>query len=1108
MLFVIVIAAAVVASPAHAQLNYYGSIVGNVSDPSGGFVPGASVTVTNVDTGVATTVFTKDAGFYELLDLIPGNYKITITARGFQNFVRENVGLTGGQQVRIDASLSVGTRSESITVTGASPIINTENATTILPTITAEQNVTLPNEGNSGQLVFPDVYNSLYFGFADLNNWASSVGGALTSQDDEIQNGIRVSGQANPVGGTAGFIHPGVEDVSEIIVTTSNPTARYQSPASIELVTKSGSNDWHGSLVYLYDQAALNANNYFTHEENPFLLNQFWVSLGGPIRKNKTFFYASYQFSDYPATSTSLSSVPTNLMRQGNFSELLDPNFISQAGLNSTITITDPTTGQPFPGNIIPPDRIDSVAKNILGVIPPPNTQGSAFINDLLVPSTSVIKEGNVDVRVDHYITSTQHLYGSFTYFHVPAATNQAGLPGFGGNWFRDEGRVVSVHHTVTLTPATLNEATFGFLRDHFPGGPGFFQSSSPAWNQELGIQGIQPSLDQGFPLLTFQQTSLTTPLSYGQADLMEHLLQLRDELTWTHGRHKVAAGADFRRDNQGSLIPGVGQTNASTCQYGCINFSGRWTGLDFADFLLALPFSSTRNIPPPADMRPRNEWGLFVQDDMRWTPRISLSLGLRYDYFPIVTSEHGLEALFDPLKQELVVPSQRSLAAIPQGLVVPVPIVTAAQAGLPSSLLYSRKDDFEPRAGLAYRFASNTVFRAGAGVYRTPLVNTGRSLLTGPFSITSNFPIAQPAAGQPPVLSLESPYSVPGAAEPLLNFFAPETGIRPDLHYDFDAAIEHQIAGNALTIEYVGKKSIVPYSHELNAVPPSLIPFDRSRLPFPDLGSVTGLSNGAHYNYNALRLNARRRMAHGLFFDATYIYSSVIDDLSGIGGETAGSPENPFNRNRDRGQNNFMPPQRLTVNYMWNLPFGRGQRLGFSQDEGAARVINSVIHGWELAGMYNFQTSPKLTPTGLYMNAQGQNYDAPNTNTFSGRPDRTDQPIAATSQEAAQGFVFNPNAFSDLVPAGNYGSSGNSVIPGTGQFFINESIFRNFMLPRQLLHREGAKLRLGILMFNAINHSNAPNPVTDLDSPIFGKRSNPKTGDTRTVALQGRIDF
>jgi len=1086
-----------------AQEAHYASIVGNVVDSSGAVVPGAAVTVTNVATGVAIPLKTNNEGLYAALNLNPGTYRVEVTANGFKSFVRENMQLAGGQQARVDAKLEVGSVTEKIEVTAASPQINTENATTTAAPITFYQTVTLPNLAGT---MFVDPYNQLLTGYADLNNAAFSVGGAVSKQNAEIQDGMRVSGQ-----GGRGFVRPTVESVSELIVTTSNPSALYNEPAAIETVLKSGSNAYHGSLFYEHGNKAFNANNYFTHKKAPFILQQEGGSIGGPIQKNKTFFFFGYGGMYTSSVNPFMGTFPTAQMKTGDFSQLIDPVFLKQSNYSNPIVITDPLTGQPFSNNVIPANRISPIASKIAAVYPDPNfDNGTGFINNDLQGSRSLNKEYNFDVRVDHYFSPTQHLYGRLTYMNDPGARDTVYFPvseGFWGNWFIVQGRALTLHYTSNVGSNLTNDVMFGYFRDHEPGGGGFFNSTTTAWNQKLGISGVSSQFDQGFPLLTFTQSGMTQPANFGPQNPVNVLYNIQDNVTWVRGRHSIRTGFEFLRNSNGSDIV---WTHSFSCVYGCINFSGRWTGFDFADLMLGLPFSSSLQIPAPPDSTLRNQWGAYIQDDYKATPKLNVSFGLRYNYFPIVRSAHDYEAVFDPAKNQLVVPSQKALSEIPAGLTLPIPVVTASQAGYPSSLLQANKNDWQPRIGLAYRFMNNSVIRAGWGVYRTPLVSTGNRLVTGPYQITTTFPVAQPGPSGPPVLSLANPYQTAGAVQPpLLNFFAPEKDVKDLLHYDYNLTVEHQFRSTAFSAEYVAKKTILPWAPNLNAVPASLTPYSQSRLPFPALGSITGLANGAHYNYDALRLNASRRFTGGLYFDVTYIWSKTIDDLAGIAAETAGSSEDPFNRARDRGVSYFMPPTRMVINYVWEAPFGKlGGRLSFSHDTGAGRILNTVIKGWVTAGTYNLQSSPPLTPSGSYRNAAGQIYDAPNTNHLSGRPECTGQSFQPTSDQRAQGYVFNPNAFSGLVPQGQYGSCGKSILAfGPNSYSFNQSIFRTFKIP-WFVGDEGAKFRFGFLMFNAINHSNGTSPVANLDSPLFGMLTNPKAGNTRSMYLQVRIDF
>ena len=1091
------------------QQAYYGSIVGNVMDQSGAVVPRATVALTNTATGVTLSVVTNAEGIYEGLNLTPSTYTVRVSSPGFQTFVREQVSVGGGQQARVDARLTIGSTQQEILVTGASSMINTENATTTEGTITTELEFALPQPNKLAP--WPDVYYQFFGTRADIYASGHSPGGALNNQMAQIDDGMRTENAVGPLGGGT-LVHPSLDSVQEVVITTSNPSAKYSNPAAIELVIKSGTNNWHGTLWEVHGDKSLNAPDYYTHKKSPFVLNQYGGSLGGPIIKNKTFFFVSYQGFQFPLSESTLNSVPTVKMKSGDFSELLDPVFLQKAGYKAPVVVKDPSTGQPFPGNVIPAGMISPVAKGIVAVYPDPNfSSANPLASNYQQNDHLLRKENQVELRVDHYFSPTETLYGRYTYFDSPNGRSQSGLPGFGGDFFLDKGRIITLHFSSTLSPTLLNHAMFGFYRDHWPSGAGLFVQTPTAWNQKLGISGIPAAQDSGFPYLTFSQTGFNVPQSWGYSDLRDEKYQLQDDITWSHGKHSIQTGIDFRRDHEGSSsIPGTGASNFTTCQYGCMTFNGRWSGNDFADLLLGLPFSSTKFIQPPPDFRNRNEWQFYLQDDMKLTPRLSLSLGLRYAYFPFAKSENGLEALFVPSLKELVVPSQNGIQAIPQALlnVLPIPVVTAAAAGLPTTLLNTDKNGWQPRFGFAYRFAANTVVRGGAGVYRTPLASTGRSLLSGPFSVTQNYPSVQPGAGGSPVLSIADPYNVAGTARPLINFFAADTNLHNVLNYDFNLAVEHQIGANVFAIEYQGKTAVMPYAHELNAVPASLTPFNRNLLPFPTLGSISGLSNGAHYNFQGLRLNARRTFSRGLYFDTTYMFAKEIDSVAGINGETAGAPEDPFNLRRDRGVHSSFPIKSLSVNFQYILPFGSDSRLSFPDQARAGHVINEILKGWELGGTNIFNSGPHGTPTGSYLNALGQNYDAPNTNRLSGRPNLTGVPIAPTADQAAQGYQFNPNAFSAFVQPGNYGSAGKSIIPFPGTISVNLSLFRNFGMPKSLFRKEGSTLQFGVFMINAINHENVPAAVTNISSPLFGKPTLPKTDTPRQIALQGRIVF
>jgi hypothetical protein len=722
-------------------------------------------------------------------------------------------------------------------------------------------------------------------------------------------------------------------------------------------------------------------------------------------------------------------------------------------------------------------------------------------------------KEENWDLRPDQYWTPGEHTYVRWTRFHSPNAASATYLPGFGGNYFIMDSNIITAHHTSTLRPSLLNHVMLGLFRENDPLGPGLYQAqgSTPNYVSQLGIPGIPASQQAGFPWFSFSELGLSQPYTWAFTGFYERFIELRDDLTWTKGRHNIQAGFDFRRNTQGSAtVGGGGQINSSNCAFGCFNFTGYFSGLDFADFLLGYPFTTSVYTMDPPDFRDRDEWGVFVQDDIKVTSKLNLSLGFRYDLFPGFTSQHGYFDEFDPLSKRFIVANQAGVNAIPSPVmgIMPYPVVTAQAASLPQTLVRTDEDNFGPRIGIAYRVMKDTVVRAGFGLYYSPLVSAGRNLFSGFYAMTQSYPTVEPAPGAAPILTLENPFTGSYSASSSISFIYIQPSMEVDKHYSYNLAVERQWRGNAITVEYTNKSSILPYWYNMNAVHPSLAPFSATELPFPSLGNVAELANGLRYWYNGLRINAKRRMARGLFFDVAYVYNKEIDDLGGVYADTGFYPEDPFNRDRDRGRGGILPPHRLTINYIYHLPFGTG-RLGLNNSQLGGRAVNQVIKGWELAGTYNFQTSPWLTVDASYLNAEGQNYDAPNTNTFYGRADCLKVSMAPSSAQRTQGYIFNPNAFSAYVPEGRYGSCGNGTVPyGAGYILMNEALYRNFRIPWFVNREQGAIFRLGTQWYNFPNHSNGVSPSTYMNSPYFAQVVQPKAGDTRQILLQARIEF
>ena len=487
--------------PVFAQQAFYGAIVGNIIDASGAILPGATVQVTNVETGVTLDLKANAEGTYQAQNLNPSKYRVTVEAAGFKTFVRENVILQGGQEVRADAQLEVGTAAQRVTVTASTLQINTETATTTIPVITHEAVVTLPNV--TGVPTWPDPYNGLLIGYADLGNSATSVGGALSGQNAEVQDGMRVEGQDNYVGGSRGLSRPSVDSVDELVITTASPSAEYPEPAAIETVLKSGTNAFHGTLWWDYGDKDLNAGNYFNHVQAPTIINHYGGSIGGPIRKDKTFVFFSYQGFDNPTQAFWNSSIPTAKMLQGDLSDFLNVGY---AGLSQAYPVHDPLTGQPFAGNIIPSNRINSISQKVLTYYPqtPNYNSGKGYADNYLNPYLVTRKEENWDLRPDQYWTPGEHTYVRWTKFHSPNADSATYLPGFGGNYFIMDTNIITAHHTSTLRPNLLNDVMFGLFRESDPLGPGLYQNQGQRaeLRDHTGHSGYSGNSDGGVPVV------------------------------------------------------------------------------------------------------------------------------------------------------------------------------------------------------------------------------------------------------------------------------------------------------------------------------------------------------------------------------------------------------------------------------------------------------------------------------------------------------------------------------------------------------------------------------------------------------------------------------
>ena len=1065
--------------PAYGQ-STFGTITGRVTDKSGGVVPSVSVTVTNQDTGIVRTTVTDDVGNYEITHLNPGPYTVAAQLTGFKSFEHRDILLEARRTVRIDILLEVGGLKGEMTVMAGAPVIETESAT-ISDLKTTMEIRDLPLNILSGVLL-----NSFLFttptGYQTLGS-KFALGGARGTQLYYNIDGISANSPAFGVQNSPA--EPTLESIQEMRFDIVNNKAEFGEVTNATAITKSGSNEFHGSLFWYNSNNAYNSKPTFATEKGQNIQNDLGFTLGGPIIENKTFFFGSYEAFRQRLPANLAPNLPTVKMRQGDFSELLNRP--------TPIILLNPFTNTPFPGNVIPSQLLNATAvKWQERFFPLPNFGPSdSTAANFRGTVSQKVQEDSFDIRVDHSFSPSNTIYGRYGYKRLDNSgfVDSGVPPEFGGTRVNVRtGGLAAVSDTWTLSPRLVNEFKFGYAWGLNPragslGGQELIDS--------LGIQGLPKVSSEVRNIPSVNITGFHSVFQVAQADPGEKTFQVSDQITYVTGRHSIKAGGEYRpQQSNGSVEP----------MFGSYSFTNRFTRFAYSDFLLGLPNSTSRSQTRRSTSAGRS-WLLsgFVQDDFRISPNLTLNFGLRYDYNSPGTDEFDTRANFDPRTGSLVVPTEAVLRESVDPLFPrAIPVVTAQQAGFAThSLREADKNNFQPRLGLAYRPFGNTetVIRAGYGIFYDDLTLDLFSELGGaPFSVTENF--TNQLVDSQPLLTFTRPFLAAGTLGAVSVTALDQDLVNPVVQ-QWNLTVEQDVGLDmGLRVSYIGTRSSqVIYGRNINQPPPSTVPFSQNRRPYPLFQNITLRDNGANQIYHALSTELDRRFSRGLSFKTAWTWAKNITDANEVG-RTEGGPtlENAFDRARERGDSQFSPRHRFISSMIWQLPVGSGKR--FLNQSGA---LDWILGGWQLSAIYNYQTGEFLTPT--YAGS-----DPSNTNTFGGIPDRIGNGNLPSGERSAERW-FDASAFAP-PPAGSgrFGNSGRNILVGPGRRALNLGAFKSFKIT------EGSSLRIQGTFTNALNHSNYVDPNLNISAPgtvglIRGTRGLDSSGPRQGV-VGIRFDF
>jgi hypothetical protein len=1046
-----------------------GRIVGSVTDPNKAVVPNASVTIANKATNQSVPITTNSTGEYVATPLDPGIYSVRVTAPGFQTSVVENVEVQVGQSARADIELRVGQTSTSIEVTAAAPLLDSESGT-LGHAITNNEIVNLPLNGRSfyelarltpGAALLPGGGNLLRI---RANYWSGeSISGVRGRQTTFLLDGVDVTDHHQ--GGT--MIQTSIDAIQEFKVQQSEYSAEVSHAGGVlNTATKSGTNELHGGLFEFLRNEKLDARDFFAPNRGALKRNQFGGDLGAPFSipglfsgKDTTFIFISYEGMRERQGLVFSNIVPTPAMKTGDF---------SAAGLN---TIYDPLTTAngtraAFPDNIIPKNRLSPQALFFNAYIPDPNSgrNTAAF-----VPARA-LNFDQFTLRGDRKITDNHRFFARWSFNNYQQEDPNA-FPALGTAPLNTRGQNAVASLTSTLRPNVIHEFRFSYLPQWIDLSPFLLGTN---FNQKAGITGFEetgrPGVTGSFPDFSWSGYSGIAASSFDQRPKTQHfdLFEYTDSVTWIKGRHIFKFGGKARHWEP--LF-----TDSQTYQ-GSWTFSGintqnpaktTGTGDGFADWMLGYPAAATRAFPGNWFGGYATFWHFFAQDDIKVNHRLTLNIGLRYEYSPWLRGYRGQLGTFDGTKAKpIIIASDTDRIDLDAQFAAPLAyslfgkyIQTSRDAGLPVSITEPDTGQWAPRFGFAWRpFGEKTVLRGGYGIFYEMENTDGRvnlNMLPFRFSETVNATANTIPNRTLADFFLGRPLGSLGVT-PSLSPTYTHLQQGSDQHWNF--GIQQQIMANTVVeADYVGNLGLhLNSSNPINDPTPAAGAI-QARRPYPTWGGISYFSQDMSSNYHALQVKVEKRYSAGLWYLLSYTFSKsfTTQNTPAVGGDYAW----------EKALSSFDIPQNLAVSAGYELPFGRGKRF-LSQSNS---VVNGLLGGWQAQSTFIRRTGRPFTPT--------ISRDVANTGIGSQRPNRTGS--GALENPTPQAW-FDKTAFT--VPANyTYGNSGGFILREQRFADLDFSVFKQFQV------REKSRLQFRAEFFNLTNTASFSAPNTNIDTAAGG---------------------
>lgn len=1034
-----------------AQLDT-GTITVDVRDVTGSAVPGATVVIRNENTGInVRTGVTNEQGIFNAALIPSGSYGVHVEIRGFKSYQQSNMYLQVNQQLTVQAALQVGEVSEQVTVTGTAPMVEATSGV-LRETIDRVRVSELPLNGRNVLQLQVLVPGSVSAGSLDQSAGTPGYavnGGTAASNFYSLDGAEYQDAYFN-----APLPFPNPDAIQEFTIQTSSYSAEFgrNRGASINAVTKSGTNEFHGGAYEFVRNDIFDARPFFSTSAPVFKRNQFGAQMGGPVRKNKTFFFGAWQGMHERGTpTTSTATVLTPAMRAGNFSHLTRP-------------LIDPQTGTAFPGNIIPTSRFSKAAVSFLDKYVPLPNLGNNYVTALPAPKDS----NQYLIRIDQELGSNDRLYGRYIlnddYLFGPAGN----LPGWGIDQnFHRQGIVLDETHI--FSPTLVNSFLFAFNRaySYIVQTPDFEWSSLGA-----NIPNASPVTHSWQNLTVSGYFSAVTGTYW---DLARKTYNVNDSLSWTRGRHSAKFGAQISRYS-------VNQVNEFFSRFGG-TFNGFATGDAAADFLLGR-MQQLRTVGVLSNNLNQTNWQFFATDEIKATPRLTLTLGARWQPDLHFTEEGGKQSSFRPGLKSTVFPN------------APLGLLFKGDPQLPSNVIAPNWKNIAPRFGFAYDVFGNgrTAVRGGYGIFFDAIrsINLNRFPLIQPYVLdTTIFDVSldDPWGGRspypfvPPVTDAEkqayrfvTPAATTSFNEDFRTPYAQQWNFNIQQQLPFDTVV---------TTAYVGSKSSRLFgSHNINPAiygPGATAGNTQARRIYQDFGTIEDESTVGYSQYHSFQLTINKRFSRGFTLLGSYTFSKDVG-LTSSQGEGSLGTRDPNNWNLDKG---LMPTDRthiLAISSVWMIPSPR-----------VHQALDAVIGGWQLTGIYTASSGAPLTVrAGVDRSLNGQNLDTADAiGDWRIEGDRS-------RAEQAQRW-FNTSAFA-LPALGTVGTAGINTIRGPSFSNLDLAMFKNFAITERF------KFQLRAEFFNALNHTVLGNPNTAFTNANFGRILS--TGTPRVGELGLKFSF